>query len=155
MDKTIRILFLCTGNSCRSQMAEGWANHLGKGRVEAYSAGVSPIAVVPATVEVMAEVGVDISAQRSKSVDVFVGEEFDYIITLCDNARESCPYFPGTAKRLHWPIDDPYGLDLDAYRRARDELRAKVAVFLEESEESRSGDVKNKNGRGTQDNATA
>jgi arsenate reductase len=132
MAKPIRILFVCTGNSCRSQMAEGWANHFGKGRVEAFSAGVSPIGVVPATVEVMAEAGVDISAQRSKSVDVFVGEEFDYIITLCDNARENCPYFPGEAKRLHWPIDDPYGRDLGAYRRARDDIRRRLEEFFAE-----------------------
>jgi arsenate reductase len=132
MAKPIRILFLCTGNSCRSQMAEGWANHFGKGRVEAFSAGVSPIGVVPATVEVMAEAGVDISAQHSKSVDVFVGEEFDYIITLCDNARENCPYFPGEAKRRHWPIDDPYGRDLAAYRRARDDIRRRLEKFFAE-----------------------
>jgi arsenate reductase len=126
MDKPIRILFLCTGNSCRSQMAEGWANHLGAGRVEAHSAGVSPTGVLPATVEVMAEAGVDISLQYSKAADIFVGEEFDYIITLCDNARENCPYFPGEAKRLHWPIDDPFGLDLDAYRRARDDIKRRL-----------------------------
>jgi len=131
-EKPIRILFICTGNSCRSQMAEGWARHLGAGRVEAYSAGVIPIGVVPATGEVMAEAGVDISHQRSKAADVFVGEEFDYIITLCDNARESCPYFPGEATRLHWPVDDPYGLDLDAYRRARDDIRRRLEEFFAE-----------------------
>ena len=130
MDKPIRILFLCTGNSCRSQMAEGWANHLGAGRVEAHSAGVNPTGVVPATVEVMAEAGVDTSLQYSKAADIFVGEEFDYIITLCDNARETCPYFPGEAKRLHWPIDDPYGLDLDAYRRARDDIKRRLDEFF-------------------------
>ena len=130
MDKPLRVLFLCTGNSCRSQMAEGWARRLGAARVEAYSAGVSPIRVVPATGEVMAEVGVDISSQRSKAADVFVGDEFDYIITLCDNARDNCPYFPGEAQRLHWPIDDPYGLDLDAYRRARDDIRRRLEEFL-------------------------
>ncbi len=129
-EKPIRILFLCTGNSCRSQMAEGWARHLGAGRVEAYSAGVSPIRVVPATVEVMAEAGVDVSGQRSKAADVFVGDEFDYIITLCDNARDNCPYFPGEAKRLHWPIDDPYGLDFDVYRRVRDDIRRRLEEFL-------------------------
>jgi arsenate reductase len=138
-DKAVRVLFVCTGNSCRSQMAEGWANYLGAGRVEAYSAGVHPVGVAPYTVQVMAEAGVDISSQRSKSVDEFLGEEFDYIITLCDNARENCPYFPGVARRLHWPVDDPHGRDLDAYRRARDELRARVAAFLEELEESRPG----------------
>jgi arsenate reductase len=130
--RKIKVLFVCTGNSCRSQMAEGWANHLGAGLVEAYSAGVNPVGVARATVEVMAEAGVDISRQRSKSVVEFVGEEFDYVITLCDNAREVCPYFPAPAKRLHWPIDDPYGLGLDDYRRARDETRARVEAFLNE-----------------------
>jgi arsenate reductase len=128
----VKVLFVCTGNSCRSQMAEGWAKHLGKGKVEAYSAGVNPIRVIPATVEVMAEAGVDISHQRSQSVDEFLGEEFDYVITLCDNARELCPYFPGEGKRLHWPIDDPYGLALDDYRAARDEIRTRVEAFLNE-----------------------
>ena len=105
---------------------------MGAGLVEAYSAGVSPIGVAPLTVEVMAEAGVDISHQRSKAVDEFVGEEFDYVITLCDNAREVCPYFPDAARRLHWPIKDPYGLKLDAYRGARDETRARVEAFLNE-----------------------
>ena len=123
-------------------MAEGWANHLGAGKVEAYSAGVSPIRVVPATVEVMAEAGVDVSGRRSKAADVFVGDEFDYIITLCDNARENCPYFPGEAQRLHWPIDDPYDLGLGDYRRVRDELREKVAAFLEELLGGRPGEDK-------------
>jgi arsenate reductase len=130
--RKIKVLFVCTGNSCRSQMAEGWANHLGSSRLEAYSAGVYPVGVAPLTVEVMAEAGVDISHQRSKSVAEFVGEEFDYVITLCDNAREVCPYFPGERARLHWPIDDPYGLRLDDYRRARDAVRARVEAFLNE-----------------------
>jgi arsenate reductase len=130
--RKIKFLFVCTGNSCRSQMAEGWANHLGSSRLEAHSAGVSPIGVARPTVEVMAEAGVDISHQRSKAVDDFVGEEFDYVITLCDNAREVCPYFPDAARRLYWPIDDPYGLGLDPYRRARDEIRARVEAFLNE-----------------------
>lgn len=129
-ERKIKVLFVCTGNSCRSQMAEGWANHLGAGKVEAFSAGVTPVGVAPATVAVMAEAGVDISGQRSKSVDEFVGEEFDYVITLCDNARENRAYFPRAARRLHWPIDDPYGLDPDAYRRARDEVRERVDDFL-------------------------
>lgn len=128
----MKVLFVCTGNSCRSQMAEAWANHLGAGLVEAYSAGVYPVGVAPLTVEVMAEAGVDISHQRSNSVDEFVGEEFDYVITLCDNARELCPYFPGEGARFHWPIDDPYRLGLDDYRRARDEIRARVEGFLNE-----------------------
>jgi len=127
----IRILFLCTGNSCRSQMAEGWANYLGKGKVAAFSAGVAPAArVMPEAVAAMKEVGIDISAQYPKDAETFVGEAFDYIITLCDNARESCPYFPGTATRLHWPIPDPYGHDLEIYRKARDEIRERIDGFL-------------------------
>ncbi len=113
-------------------MAEGWANHSGPGLVEAYSAGVYPVGIAPLTVEVMAEAGVDISHHRSKAVDEFVGEEFDYVITLCDNARGLCPYFPGEKARLHWPIDDPYGLRLDDYRRARDAISARVEAFLNE-----------------------
>lgn len=127
-----KVLFVCTGNSCRSQMAEGWANHLAAGRLEAYSAGVNPIGVVRPTVEVMAEAGVDISRQHSNSVNEFLGEEFDYVITLCDNARELCPYFPGERARFHWSIDDPYGLTLDAYRRARDEIRSRLEALLNE-----------------------
>jgi arsenate reductase len=113
-------------------MAEGWANHLGEGRVEAFSAGVRPMRIVPLTYDVMAEAGVDISHQRSQSVDEFVGEEFDYIITLCDNAKETCPYFPGEAKRLHWPVPDPYGYDLATYRRTRDEIRECIENFFAE-----------------------
>lgn len=131
-EEVVKILFLCTGNSCRSQMAEGWANHLGEGRVRAASAGVRPTAVQPLAVAVMREVGVDISAQRSKDVSVFLGEEFDFVITLCDNAREECPFFPGAKARLHWPVDDPYGLDISAYRRARDEIKGRVEQFLRE-----------------------
>ncbi|NIT37023.1 MAG: arsenate reductase ArsC [candidate division Zixibacteria bacterium] len=131
-ERKIKVLFVCTGNSCRSQMAEGWANHLGAGLVEAYSAGVYPVGVAPLTVKVMAEAGVDISHQRAKAVDEFLGEEFDYVITLCDNVRELCPYFPDAAKRFHWPVKDAFGLDLDAYRRARDEIRARVEAFLNE-----------------------
>jgi len=116
-------------------MAEGWANHLGAGRVEAHSAGVDPFRMIPQTVEAMAEAGVDISPQRSKSVDEFVGEEFDYIITLCDNARERCPHFPGEARRLHWPIADPYGLGLDDYRRAREEIKKHIVQLLAEPEQ--------------------
>jgi arsenate reductase len=130
--RKIKVLFVCTGNSCRSQMAEGWANHLSSSRLEAYSAGVNPIGVARATVEVMAEAGVDISHHRSKAVDEFAGEEFDYVITLCDNARDACPSFPGEGTRLHWAVGDPYGLRLDDYRRARDEIRARVEAFLNE-----------------------
>jgi len=91
---------------------------------------VNPGRIQPLAIEVMREVGVDISGQYAKSVDVFLGEEFDFIITLCDNARETCPYFPGGARCLHWSIPDPYGLDITAYRRARDEIKERVVAFL-------------------------
>jgi arsenate reductase len=116
-------------------MAEGWANHLGAGSVEAHSAGVDPFRMIPQTLEVMAEVGVDISSHRAKSAEEFVGEEFDYIITLCDNARANCPYFPGEAGRLHWPIADPYGLGLDDYRRAREEIKERIVQLLADLED--------------------
>ncbi len=127
-----RILFLCTGNSCRSQMAEGWANHLKGGEVEAYSAGVAAQGLDPRAVAAMAEAGVDISGHRSKNVDELMGREFDYVVTVCDNARESCPLFPGEARVVHKGFEDPPVLALGAgseeeamihYRRVRDEIR--------------------------------
>lgn len=132
----IRVLFLCTGNSCRSQMAEGLARHFGKGRVEPFSAGVLPSFVHPLAMEVMREIGIDISGQRSKSVTAFTGREFDYLVTLCDHARQTCPVFPGAARRLHWDIEDPVGATgtegerLRAFRAARDEIRDRVLEFL-------------------------
>jgi arsenate reductase len=127
-----RILFLCTGNSCRSQMAEGWARHLKGKEIEACSAGVAPQGLDPSAVAAMAEAGVDISAQRSKGVDEFLGRDFDFVITLCDNARENCPFFPGEAKLVHRGFEDPPVLASKArseeeamvhYRRVRDEIR--------------------------------
>jgi arsenate reductase len=129
----IRILFLCTGNTCRSQIAEGLANHLGAGKVAAFSAGVAPGGRVMAdAVAAMAELGVDISAQYPKHADEFVGQEFDFIVTLCDNAKESCPYFPGKATHLHWPIADPYGRGLAAYQVARDEIKGRLEKLFAE-----------------------
>jgi arsenate reductase len=131
----LRVLFLCTGNSCRSQMAEGWARALKSESVEAFSAGVEPKAVDPRAVRAMAEAGVDISAQRAKDVGEFMGQAFDYVVTLCDNARESCPFFPGPVKRVHAGFDDPPFLAQGAateeeamasYRRVRDEIKAFV-----------------------------
>jgi arsenate reductase len=131
MDK-VKVLFLCTGNSCRSQMAEGWARSLKRDSVEAYSAGVSPHGVNPLAIKVMAEAGVDISGQRSKHVDALRGIALDFVVTVCDQANEACPVFPGTAKRLHVGFDDPPRLARDAkteeealphYRRVRDEIR--------------------------------
>jgi arsenate reductase (thioredoxin) len=128
----IRILFLCTGNSCRSQMAEAWTHHLKAARIEACSAGVDPKGVDPRAIKAMAEAGIDISGQVSKNIDELGNVEFDYVITLCDNAREACPYFPAKTRVMHVGFDDPPRLaensssDEEAmvhYRRVRDEIR--------------------------------
>ncbi len=103
----LKILYLCTGNSCRSQMAEGWTRHLKSDAIDAYSAGVEPHGIDPRAVKVMAEVGIDISGQASKHLDTLQGIEFDYVITLCDQANESCPLFLGKTRRLHMGFDDP------------------------------------------------
>lgn len=127
-----KVLFLCTGNSCRSQMAEGWAKKLHPGVIEAYSAGTNPGAVDPRAVKVMAEAGVDISAHRSKHTSEFKDIAFDLVVTVCDNARESCPVWFGKAKKLHKSFDDPPFLAREAktedealahYRRVRDEIK--------------------------------
>lgn len=102
-----RVLFLCTGNSCRSQMAEGLLRHADGEHFEVESAGTHPAGVNPLAIEVMAEAGMDISAHRSKSVTEMEGRTFDYVITVCDHARASCPVFPGSARKLHWNIPDP------------------------------------------------
>jgi arsenate reductase len=144
MKNRLKILFLCTGNSCRSQMAEGWARHLRGGALEPYSAGVEVHGLNPRAVRVMAEAGVDISAQRSKHVNELKDIAFDYVVTVCDNARESCPLFPGRAKVVHAGFDDPPRLAKDAnteeetlghYRRVRDEIR----TFVETLPESLTG----------------
>src|SRR5918912_3105479 len=125
-----RVLILCTGNSVRSQMAEGLLREMGGGRFEVESAGVNPSKVRPEAVEVMREIGIDISSHRSKSADEFVGQDFDYIITVCDNAKETCPVFPGHAERIHHSFEDlpPGAADPDSsmaiFRRVRDEIRA-------------------------------
>jgi arsenate reductase (thioredoxin) len=129
----LKVLFLCTGNSCRSQMAEGWTRHLKSDVIDAYSAGVEPHGMNLRAVKVMAEAGVDISGQVSKHIDALQGIEFDYVITLCDQANESCPFFPGKTRRLHMGFDDPPKLAagcaseeeaLRHYRRVRDEIKA-------------------------------
>ena len=127
-----KILFLCTGNSCRSQMAEGWTRHLIGDVTEPFSAGIETHGVNPFAVKVMAEAGVDISNQRSKLVDEIMDIKFDYVITLCGHARENCPFFPGKTRRVHAGFDDPPRLAENArteeealvhYRRVRDEIR--------------------------------
>lgn len=128
----LKVLFLCTGNSCRSQMAEGWARALKGDVIAAYSAGIETHGLNPNAVKVMAEAGVDISAHRSELVDALMGVEFDYVITVCGHAHESCPMFPGKAKVIHVGFDDPPSLAkraateeeaLHPYRRVRDEIR--------------------------------
>jgi arsenate reductase len=131
----IKVLFLCTGNSCRSQMAEGWTRRLKGGLIEPYSAGIEAHGLNARAVKVMAEAGIDISGQRSKHVDELIDVSFDYVVTVCDRANESCPVFPGKAKRVHIGFADPPRLAADAgteeealahYRRVRDEIRAFV-----------------------------
>jgi arsenate reductase (thioredoxin) len=121
------VLILCTGNSARSQMAEGLFRHETGGAWEVYSAGTRPAAVRPEAIAAMQEIGIDISGHRSKSVDEFAGRDFDYVITVCDRANEVCPIFPGKTKRLHWPFEDPAGIE--DFRRVRDQIRAKIKEF--------------------------
>ncbi|MDH3404273.1 MAG: arsenate reductase ArsC [Acidobacteriota bacterium] len=140
MEATLRVLFLCTGNSCRSQMAEGWTRRLLRERIEPYSAGVAPGALDPRAVAVMAEAGVDISAHSAKGLAEVLEVSFDGVVTVCDAARESCPVFPGRARVLHRAFDDPPRLAAAAaserealghYRRVRDEIRAFVETLPE------------------------
>jgi len=131
----LKVLFLCTGNSCRSQMAEGWARHLKGEVIDAYSAGVEPHGMNALAVNAMAEAGVDITGQQSKHVDELADVPLNYIVTVCDHANETCPIFPGTVKRIHFGFDDPPRLAKEAknaaeamphYRRVRDEIKAFV-----------------------------
>lgn len=134
-----RVLILCTGNSARSQMAEGILRHMAGDEFEVASAGVAPSHVRPEAIKVMGELGIDISEHRSKSVDDFVGQEFDYVITVCDNANEQCPVFPGKTQRIHWSFDDPaavHGEDsvrLGVFRRVRDEIKARLQDLIQSS----------------------
>jgi arsenate reductase len=134
----LKILFLCTGNSCRSQMAEGWARHLKADSIEPYSAGIETHGLNPQAVKVMAEAGVDISRQRSKLVGELRDVAFDYVVTVCGHAAEHCPLFPGKAKVIHVGFDDPPALAAEAqteeerlapYRRVRDEIRTFVETL--------------------------
>jgi arsenate reductase len=130
-----KVLILCTGNSARSQMAEGLLRHHAGAHFEVFSAGTAPSHVRPEAIAAMAELGIDISGHRSKSVDEFAGQSFDYVLTVCDNAKESCPIFPGRAIKLHHSFDDPAALRgskeerLALYRRVRDEMRRYLNNF--------------------------
>jgi arsenate reductase len=131
-----RILFLCTHNSARSQMVEGLLRALGDGRFAALSAGTEATHVRPLAIRAMAELGSDIGGQESKTLDRYLGEPFDAVITVCDQANEACPVFPGAARRLHWSFDDPRraagdeAAQLATYRRVRDEIRARIEAEL-------------------------
>jgi arsenate reductase len=131
-----RVLFLCTHNSARSQMAEGLLRHLGGGSVEVASAGTEARGVHPMAVRVMAEIGIDLRGHASKTLDRFVGKPWDDVITVCNHANESCPIFPGATSRLHWSFDDPSAVTgseeqrLAAFRRVRDEIRARIETWL-------------------------
>ena len=131
-----KVMFLCTGNSCRSQMAEGFAREMGRGLVEARSAGLMAAGVHPRAIAVMKEIGIDISGQASKEIDPDLLGKMDVVITLCTNAEAACPMTPPGILRLHWPIRDPVGTVgteeevMGEFRRARDEIRAKTAEFL-------------------------
>jgi len=140
----VKVLFLCTGNSCRSQMAEGWAKRLKGGLIEAYSAGTEPKGVDQRAVKAMAEVGVDISRHTSKSVLDLPDIEFDYVITLCDDAQQACPFFPAKTALIHHGFDDPPRLAegardeddaMQPYRRVRDEIREYIETLPESLDE--------------------
>jgi arsenate reductase len=132
-----RILVLCAGNSARSQMAERLFRHHIGDRYEVFSAGTKPSNVRPEAIAVMREVGIDISSHRSKSVEEFVGQEFTYVITVCDNAKESCPVFPGKTQRIHWSFEDPAaapGSEEErkaVFRRVRDQIAGRIKTFVE------------------------
>ena len=146
MADKLKVLFLCTGNSCRSQMAEGWARHLKSDVVEPYSAGIETHGLNPNAVKVMAEAGVDISGHHSKHLDELKDIDFDYVITVCDNTHENCPMFPRKIKIVHVGFDDPPRLAkeakteqevLNCYRRVRDEIKSfveKLPGFLKKNQ---------------------
>ena len=131
-----RVIFVCTHNSARSQMAEGMLRAWGGDRFEALSAGTEATRVRPEAIRVMDEIGIDISGQESKTLEPFMGEAFSWLITVCDQAREACPVIPGVAQQAHWSIDDPSAVEgdeearLDAFRTARDVLRDRIHIFL-------------------------
>jgi arsenate reductase len=134
-----RVLILCTGNSARSQMAQGLLAHDAGDRFEVESAGTKPSSVRPEAIAVMKELGIDISHHRSKSVSEFEGQPFDYVLTVCDNARESCPVFPGTSRMIHSSFEDPAAVQgsenqrLEVFRRIRDQIRQYLKTFPSEN----------------------
>ncbi len=135
MDERVRVLFLCTGNSARSQMAEGFARHYGKGLLAVYSAGTQPTALHPLTVEVMREVGVDVSGHYAKGLGD-VPSEVDLVVTVCDQAAQACPMFTGAPETIHWSLPDPAAVEgslearREAFRRVRDDIRKRVRALV-------------------------
>jgi arsenate reductase len=135
-----KVLVLCTGNSARSQMAEGLLRHEGGDRFEVFSAGTRPSRIRPEAIAVMDEIGIDISGHRSKSVEEFRGADLDFVITVCSNADQNCPIFPGQTRRLHWPFDDPAAVEGSndekraAFQRIRDQIHGRIMVFLDGDE---------------------
>ena len=137
MDKK-KVIFICTGNACRSQMAEGLLRHLAGDKFKVYSAGSHPSHLHPASIAVMAEWGIDIAHHTSEPIDDYLEAGIDIAITVCDNAQQSCPTFPGNVERIHWGLDDPYHSwgadpeDLPPYRETRDELKERIEGFITE-----------------------
>jgi arsenate reductase len=133
----VKVMFLCTGNSCRSQMAEGLARELGKGVCEPCSAGLLAAGLHPRAVEVMKEIGIDISRQKSKEIDEALVRRMDIVVTLCSSAEEACPWTPPEVERLHWPVKDPVGTRgsreevLKEFRRARDEIKGRIEELVQ------------------------
>jgi arsenate reductase len=139
MSEKTKVLFLCTGNSCRSQIAQAWLRELGGDAFEVYSAGLEPHGINPFTTHVMEETGYDMSDHRSKHLDEYMGKiNFDFLITVCGNADERCPFFPGMGTRLHWPFEDPAAYEgtenekLAFFRDIRDQIKAKIQTWLDE-----------------------
>src|SRR5579864_7589308 len=133
-----KVLILCTGNSARSQMAEGLLRREAGDQFEVFSAGTKPSRLRAEAIAVMREIGIDISGHHAKSVDEFAGQAFDYVITVCDNAKESCPVFPAATQRLHWPFEDPAAVEgseaerMAAFRRIRDQIQSRIRMFAGE-----------------------
>lgn len=140
MSEKKSVLILCTGNSARSQMAEGLLKHIAKGEYEVHSAGTKPSIVRPEAIKALAEIGIDISRNRSKSVDEFADKEIDYVLTVCDNAKENCPYFPAKTKLIHHSFEDPAEAQGDeetrlaVFRKVRDEIKDYFEQMIENKE---------------------
>ncbi|MBN1349311.1 arsenate reductase ArsC [candidate division KSB1 bacterium] len=135
-----QVIIMCTGNSCRSQIAEGYLRHLARDKYNVVSAGLEPSMVNPRAIQVMAEHGIDISGHTSKAVDLFLNQKFDYIITVCDHAKERCPFFPGSGKRIHWSFRDPAAATgseteiMEVFRSVRDQIRKRLIEFANDTD---------------------